>query len=251
MPNLLALLGVGPTLGVSAGGASAIKREADNDNFLLEDSSGVVLEEVNNTDTAISAYTDGGPVQPGDEFVVARGAGNNKVQGEDLVAMHFRDASSQSVSVTTETSIFSYSVPANELSTNRLLRLTIWGTVGANATATTTTFRVKFNGTTIYQDDNAHNEDTIDDQCWCFVIYLAGNNATNAQAFGGYMLNSTVTNPTTGVAGEFDADEIRTTAPVFNTAAQDQTSACTFEVTVQRSGTTSAFNIRNVYLERV
>jgi hypothetical protein len=255
----LLLLGVGTALAPAGGGGvcsggSYIEQEANSDSFQLEASTDCILEETSDTDTKISAYSDGGPLQPGDFIGIARAGANNRLDGEDLVAVHDREPSLITITdSTTETTICTYSVPANELGSTRAMRLVLYGTV-LNTTGTPQSFtlRIKFGGTTIYQDLVNVNANTTVTGPIFMVINLGGNNATNAQSLSGRLHTGFGTNTTTGF-GDMDIDEIEGSTPFFNTAAIDQTSAQTLEATMQLSngGGTEEFVRRYCMLERV
>lgn len=110
---------------------------------------------------------------------------NADVRDNLLVVTHMEDVEPTSVDVTNttaETSIFSYTVPANRMSTNRMLRLTLLGDLLYNNSDTNqVTLRTKLGGTTI----NTYNCDpsglSIARRWWELVIYVANRNATNSQ----------------------------------------------------------------------
>lgn len=254
----LLLLGAGTALAPAAGGGcsggSYVEQEANTDSFQLEASTDCILEETSDTDTKISAYSDGGPLRPGDFIGIARAGANNRLDGEDLVAVHDREPSLITITDdTTETTICTYSVPANELGSTRAMRLTLYGTVlNTSSTAQTFTTRVKYAGTTIYNDANSVQANfTTAGPYWLNVV-LAGNNATNAQSLGGAGYIGSEGLATTGT-GDMDSDEIENTTPLFNTAAGDSTAAQTFEVTMQLANGvgTETFVRRWCHFERV
>lgn len=204
-------------------------------------------------DSKISALADGGPAQPLDELVIARSGANNKLDVEDLVGVQNQVATDVTVvNTTTETSIYSYSVPAATLDTNRLLRLTIFGDILANSGTPNLTVRVKFGGTTIYADATANFSASATRRPFFFQILLAGDGATNAQVLGGWLFVGAIGTATTGT-GDLGVDENQGVAPIANTAALDQTSAQTLDVTVQWSAANASVECRakHAVLERL
>jgi hypothetical protein len=205
-------------------------------------------------DTKISALTDGSPVAVDDEFVVARAGDNSKIDGEDLVAVLDRESATTDVTNTvTETTIFTFSVPANTLDTTRMLRLTTFGDyLNNNATGSSLTWRIKFGGTTVFADAISVSATSATRRPWCLQVWLASNNGTSSQSMSGTFLCGTAGGATTGL-GNLDDDEIEAVTPFFNTASINQTSAQTFEVTVQWSAASANLSCRRFYavLERL
>ena len=134
---------------------------------------------------------------------------------------------------TVETTIFSATVPANTIQADKWVVLKILGNIQTDG-SNTITVRVKFGGTTYYQDANSIGVITAQEPVW-FYIPLAGNNATNAQTLGGGLFVGTDGGATTGI-GDIGTDEIDAITPILNDGvAIDQTSAQALAVTMQWS----------------
>lgn len=87
------------------------------------------------------------------------------------------------VNTTTETSVFSGTVPGGTLGTNNLLILRMCGDIFNNTGANqTVTFRVKYGGTTIHTFTTINiGSITPDRYADIFTVFLGAENATNAQ----------------------------------------------------------------------
>jgi len=205
-------------------------------------------------DTKISALADGSPLRPGDLLVVARGNGNNRIDGDDITALHGRDATTVDVTNTTsETTVFSYAVPANELGTARKLRCEMGGDyLNNNGVAPTVRLRIKYGGTTIFDDTVAVSSTSATRRPWYLTFSLCANGAAGAQSLFGFMLLGSAGGATAGI-GDIDTDEVETMAPFFNTAAIDSTVSQTLEVTATWStaATTLSFRRFHAGLERL
>lgn len=205
-------------------------------------------------DTKISALADGSPLQPNDLLVVARGSGNNRIDGDDVTALHAREASTLDVANTTaETTIFSYAVPANELGTARKLRCEAGGDyLNNNAVSSTLRLRIKYGGTTIFDDTVAVSAFGATRRPWYLVFSLCANGSAGAQSLFGFLLLGTAGGATAGI-GDIDTDEVETMGPFFGTAAIDSTQAQTLAVTVTWSAAAASLSFRRFHasLERL
>jgi hypothetical protein len=205
-------------------------------------------------DTKISALADGSPLRPTDLLVVARAGSNNRLDGDDFTAVHTRQASTVDVTNTTaETTVFSYAVPANELGTTRKLRCEMGGDyLNSSGVTPTLQLRIKYGGTTIFDDTVAVSSVSATRRPWYLMYSLCANASANAQCLFGFMLLGTAGGATTGI-GDIDTDEVETMGPFFNTAAVDSTVSQTLEVTVTWSSATTALSLRRFHagLERL
>jgi hypothetical protein len=200
-------------------------------------------------DSKISGLADGTPPMPTDLFLVARASDNKSIAGAATVAIHDREAATTDVAnTTTETTIFTHSVPANELGSDRALECILFGDyLNNNATGTSLTWRIKFGGTTIYQDAVSASAISATRRPWWLQFVLAANNATNAQTLGGLFYLGTAGGATTGL-GDIDTDEIESAAPIANSGiAIDSTAARTLEVTVAWSAASANASLRRFW----
>lgn len=146
---------------------------------------------------------------------------------------------------TTETVIASHSIPARSMSTDKTVSWNIRGNLGnTSGGGAAPILRVKFGGTTIYQDtvnvpSNANN------RAWSLEFSIQNNAATNAQQGNGVWMISEAANPTTGIGS---ANVNNTTTSVIAAALAgltvDTTAAVTFEVTWQWDTATVAKALR-------
>jgi hypothetical protein len=166
--------------------------------------------------------------------------GTATLTGADAVTLSGvidRDTSSQSVAnTTTETTVYTYSVPANALGTDRMLRLTLLGQYLNNSGSNKTfTVRVKFGATTVYEGVAESLATGATERFHSLQFWLLARGATNAQyAYGHHLVGSL---DTIGGANPDEGAGDRQTGHAA--VAEDTTSAKTFSVTVQH-GTAAA-----------
>ena len=135
-------------------------------------------------------------------------------------------------SSSSENSVYSYSVPANTMSTNKTLNVKIDGSyLNTSGASRTITVRIKFGGTTIYADTITLGAGAAN-RAMAFNFSITNNGAANAQTMNGSFEYSSVTAPTTGI-GDLNASTLGRIAA--QAMAIDTTSAQTVEVTVQHS----------------
>lgn len=149
-----------------------------------------------------------------------------------------RDVTTADVANTAvETTVYTFSVPANTLSTNRALRLTLIGDIFNNsASSETFTVRVKFGGTVIATHTQGTLVAAVGRKARLLDVLISANNATNAQvARSRWWLGSTDSADNTGLMTGADGDA----GSVVNNLAKDSTLAQTLEVTFQH-GTADA-----------
>ena len=139
---------------------------------------------------------------------------------------------------TSETTLYSFSVPANALGATGALRCKIYGQFRPNTAAATFTIRVKFGATTMWADVTASR--AIDTDIAAFEIeFVLANTATNAQRLGGYCHLGQTIAATNGFGDMSLADgaagNLSNSTPFYGTAAIDTTAAATLDVTAQLS----------------
>lgn len=136
------------------------------------------------------------------------------------------------VDTTTETTVYSFSVPADSLSTNRMLRMTLLGDYLNNSgTIRTVTFRVKYGATTMLTFDGAGGTlaASASRRSVRLMVELSAKNSNSAQiAHGNLHVGATVGD---GADGAKSYDHVA----VHNGVAEDSTGALTFAVTVEHS----------------
>lgn len=122
------------------------------------------------------------------------------------------------------------------IGSNGNLRLRMFGTIKQNqVTATTFTLRIKFGGSTIYQDDiaSALAQNATHLPYMLDVTLFARNSNTNHHLQGGFWMNDTAS-VTTGL-GDITDDEGQAGQVFRGTSTADITSNQTFAVTIQHS----------------
>lgn len=153
---------------------------------------------------------------------------------------------------TTETTVFTKTIPANAMSTNRVLHLIfIADYLNNNATSATLTIRIKFGGTTAWADSVDASAINASRRPFTLELWLANQNASNDQVGGGLIMLGAAAGATTGI-GDFDTDEIESVTPfttidlaIDTTANQDLVVTAQWDVTQ----TTTSFKRRFAVLE--
>jgi hypothetical protein len=176
-----------------------------------------------------------------------------KGNGTDAITSHTssvvevldRSVASQDINTTAvETSIYSFSVPANTLSTNRMLRLSlICDYLNNSGTTKFITLKVKYGATTLYSDTTNTIATDASRHAVYMVILLAANNATNDQVLGGYVNLGDAGGTTSGL-GDFADDEIMAHTAIGGESAEDSTLAKTFTVTITHSASDALTSFR-------
>lgn len=141
----------------------------------------------------------------------------------------------------TETTIYTYSVPANTLGTNGHLRLTLLATLLNNSGANRTyTFRGKFGGTTLIDDAAIALPASAAARTLKITLDLYGDGATNAQVMAMTIEASAVLGVTSGLGGDYGtAGTMPPSTIIGNLSTFDQTGAGTLLVSVQSDANTA------------
>jgi hypothetical protein len=152
------------------------------------------------------------------------------------------------VNTVVETAIFTGSVPAGALGTDRMVRLTLYGDYLNNSAAgKTVTFRVKYGATTLWGDisPSLTGNDPLR-RTWQIELALGAQGASNVQVLSGRAaMTSTGVGSVAGIgtlAGTPTFDQL-----FYGSAAEDSTAAKTLAVTVQHSAAVSTVSIRRQY----
>ena len=155
------------------------------------------------------------------------------------------------VNTTTETTVYSYSVPANTLGTNKLLRLTLIGDYLNNSgTDKTLTLKITYGATSLLNQAFTFIATSASRRAIPLESWLSANNATNSQRsltrlwiFGG---------GSAGSPPSLQAISHRGLA-VHNAVAEDSTAAKTLAVTVTHNNadTTISFRAFDTQLELI
>lgn len=88
---------------------------------------------------------------------------------------------------TTETSLYSVTIPANYLSSHGLIRVTIFARNRAGALNTTTTLIVKYGSTVIYQDAHGNNSASVEKDSEITFSLYPNNNSSSSQYLDGHV----------------------------------------------------------------
>lgn len=147
------------------------------------------------------------------------------------------------VSTAAETTVYSFSVPANTLSTNKMLRLTLVGDLLNNTGAGAGfTLRVKYGSTTIGTCAVTTWNSSVNRLPWDGLTVLAANNATNAQRSTTKLHGDTTSNALADGVGNAAAADYRYSG--HNGIAEDSTLAKTLAVTIQPTANSASLSIK-------
>lgn len=149
-----------------------------------------------------------------------------------------RDVAEQEVvNTVTETTVYSYSVPANTLGSNRELFLHAKGDYLNNSGAGSDfTVKVKLGSTTIFTGPTVNHSANASRRSWTIKAYICAANATNAQRVDAQYVAPAIAHAVDGIAGSAGNTLY---AATHNSVAEDSTSALTLSITVQH-GTAAA-----------
>ena len=140
---------------------------------------------------------------------------------------------------TTESSLWSFTLPANTLGTANGVHVKMFGTMVNNSGANRAyTISVKYGATTIFSDALANIGANAASRAWVIDLTLGAANATNSQTLIGTMSVSSTASATTGTGDLNSADTI-TQRTFYGTSAEDSTADKTFNVTITFPANTS------------
>jgi len=140
---------------------------------------------------------------------------------------------------TTETDLFSVSIPANMLGTDKTIRAQMTGTFEANSGTPTMTFKVIYGTTTMFQDVSATLSASAVKGALEIILYLQAHNATNSQELGGAIRLGNRAAPAVGVG---DIAVGGTGGSLQGAATEDSTTALNFKMTLSWSAANSTYH---------
>lgn len=156
---------------------------------------------------------------------------------------------------TAETTLYTYTVKANTLGTDRAIRLNIRGTFRIE-TSCTLTLRIKFGATTMWADVTPSRTAVAGViGSWMLDVTLQASGATNSQKLGGDLYLGNLIAATNGNGdmsqAEGAAGNLANSCAPYGTAAIDSTADAAFVVTVQMSAgnASSTFQAQMATLE--
>lgn len=169
---------------------------------------------------------------------------------ETYVRILDREITQQTVTATSETTIFTRSIPAGTLSTNKILRFTLIGDAQADTGNPSYTFRIKYGSTTLYDASTASVTNGAGRRAvWMELLFLA-QNSTTVQYLGGQIIfqNESVANVTTGI-GSIENDALDGIGSIGGNSSENSANALSFTVTVQISASSNDFRRNGAVLE--
>ena len=178
-------------------------------------------------------------------FKIGRDASNLR----NVPSIQFQSGTTSSFNTTTaEQNLVSTTIKGSIMNSNGSLRCRISGNLLQNTvTATDWTLRIKFGGTTIYQDLvlSAYATQSANRMPYVLEFYIFNKNATNSQGMAGnWQLNDNGA-PTTGT-GDITDDEQQgnATLQLATDPAKDTTADQTLAVTMQMSNSNASIETR-------
>jgi hypothetical protein len=147
-------------------------------------------------------------------------------------------------STASETTIYTYDLPADTLVDGRAVKLWLHGDALANTVAGNLTVRVKLGGTTIYQDVTGSWSNNATRRPWLMEFIVGAQDSSSSQSLGGSIHIGPLGTATTGLGDLAGGTAAISDTPVFNTASKDGTTVLALAVTVQWSATTASLSFR-------
>ena len=148
---------------------------------------------------------------------------------------------------TDETSLYGFTMPANNMSTNKSVAIRMGGTYGNSSGATKTiNFRIVFGGTEMYQDVTPAFANGL--TCAWHVDLMLCNQTATAQVLYGNVGFSTTTTAITGVGSDITATFFTI---LHGTAAENTANALRFDFYITHSGAHAATTISCTYANAI
>lgn len=167
-----------------------------------------------------------------------------------------RSAAAQNfVNTSAEQTLFSQNILGGTMGTAGVLHLRLFGSLKQSTTTSNTyTLRIKWGGTTVYQDDilSAYTTSSANYMGYILDLYVMNANATNAQlTMGTWMMNDATGTATTGYGDASDDEQANNAVLIGTSQTKDTTANQTLAVTMQMSAanTSSEVNIDYKWLE--
>lgn len=146
----------------------------------------------------------------------------------------------------TETDIFTYSIGAGVLSTNKAVRLTIIGTSVSTSGNPTFRVRVYYGTTTLYDDSCVVLNASAETLPFTLNLLMANQDSASIQVMGGIIALGSYGNPASGY-GDLGTDEIVSNTPIAGSAAENSAGALTFRVSFTWSAAAAGNTFKRQY----
>jgi hypothetical protein len=165
---------------------------------------------------------------------------NSVPEGKKITAASFLDTAvlQRAYTITinnssTETDLVNYSIAANTLSTNRGIRVKMFGTLSINATTPTLRIRMYLGSTILYDKTSGAIPNSGNTSAWELEAHVYNNNASNAQISNLVFRTSDRAAATGTGTGELTASAtpLFVVAGVGTTGAVDTTASQIFRIT--------------------
>jgi hypothetical protein len=150
-----------------------------------------------------------------------------------------------------ETTIYSFTLSANDLSTNKALQIELWGDLLNNSSANRNLqIKIKLGATTIFDDTSTNFAAvSVNRKAWSLRCWLANQSSTSLQVLTGLL---SISAPTTAATGTADLSTLDThTHTLFGTSAVNTALDQTFAITITFSASHANLEIRRQYANAV
>jgi len=148
---------------------------------------------------------------------------------------------------TTETTVYSYTVPANKLSTNKMLRLTLVGDYLNNSGANRSLrLRIYLGDTLIFDDSGSVVSPYPDLRAWRLTLNLSNLGAVDSQFLSGFFNVSSASEALVGT-GDFAGTVDDCTLTFCGSASEDTTADKLFKVTLTFSAANENLTLKCYY----
>jgi len=150
---------------------------------------------------------------------------------------------------TSETTLYSYTIGAGDLSTDKTVELSIYGDILQNNGSQSFVLRVKLGATTLYEDTSSAVSNSATRYPFSMKVRVSALGSTSSQWMSGEVM---VPSPsaTTGL-GDANTDEGRIFAAIANSATEDSTGSLALAVTIQWTNASTLQSFRKKYAQAV
>lgn len=151
------------------------------------------------------------------------------------------------VSTSSKTTIYTFTVTGNDLSTNKILEIDIGGDyLNDTGSSRAMDVFVEFGSTTLWTDTMGSFSNASTRRAFTMKLFLANKNSSSAQEFWGEIKFSKTPAPTTGIGSGDDGDAglSHPIASVSGDSTENTTTNKTFTVSVQHSSSNASISLR-------
>lgn len=136
---------------------------------------------------------------------------------------------------TNENAILSYSIPANAMEADTIIKATVGGIITSNQNGTTWTLRVRYGATILYEDTSSSLSNGTTSGFLVSLAFTSDNSTSSQKVTGEIEINGTGA-ATIGV-GNWANTSSKSTTILARSSTETTTSAKTFQITLQSNTT--------------